>query len=82
MYTCIHCDNPIPDKRVEILRKTNALLTCVNCSDTQKVRGFQVNEGKADRYIQVNTPTQAKRLISLERKNNKATGGPGGNKRS
>lgn len=73
---CIHCGVEVHPKRVEILQKNNKPITCLEHSAEQKVQGFQVNEGKAERYIQINTPEQTQRLNKLSRKRHGATGGP------
>jgi hypothetical protein len=48
----------------------------------QRVTGFQVNEGKSERSIQVCTPEQGARLKKMERKTGGATGGPSFGKRA
>jgi len=77
--SCIYCNGDVHPKRIEILQKKGALITCIDCAESkvQRVTGFQVNEGKSERSIQVCTPEQAKRLMKLQRKTNGATGGPG-----
>jgi hypothetical protein len=76
--SCIYCNNEVHPKRIEILKKRNALITCIECAEAKvaKVTGFQVNEGKSERSIQVCTPEQGARLKKMERKTGGATGGP------
>jgi hypothetical protein len=74
--TCTVCDCEVHPKRVEILKRTGAPITCLEHSSTQKVTGFQINEGKSERFIQVCTPEQGRLLKKMERKSNQATGGP------
>jgi hypothetical protein len=76
--SCIHCNGDVHPKRIEILRNKNSAITCITCAESkvQRVTGFQVNEGKSERSIQVCTPEQAKRLMKLQRKGGGATGGP------
>lgn len=45
------CGCKIPEKRIEFLQKYNKVLTCVNCSTTQKVGGFMTSESKTERTI-------------------------------
>lgn len=45
------CGVEIHPKRIEILQKVNKLLTCLNCSTTQKVGGFMSTESKTERVI-------------------------------
>lgn len=77
--SCIYCGGDVHPMRIKILEKTKKPISCIGCAENkvQKVVGFQVNEGKTDRSIEVCTPEQAKRLQSLERKTGQATGGPG-----
>jgi translation initiation factor IF-1 len=42
---CIKCQNPIPQKRIEILPNTK---TCVSCSDTKRVAGHPMITGKTE----------------------------------
>jgi len=77
METCIHCGCEVHPKRVEILNKTHAPITCLEHSTTEAVKGFQANFGKTEYYIEVVTPAQGARLQKLERKTGGATGGPG-----
>jgi len=62
------CNAEIHPKRVEFLKKNNLPLTCINCSSTQKVVGFQVVSGKTEREIQVCTPAQAAELEAKARR--------------
>ena len=77
--SCIYCNNEVHPKRVEILKKRNALITCIECAEAKvtKVTGFQVNNDKACREIQICTQEEGKRLMKLQRKGGGATGGPG-----
>jgi len=76
--SCIYCAGEVHPKRIEILQKKGALITCITCAESkvQKVTGFQVNEGKSERSIQVCTPEQGAMLKKMERKTGGATGGP------
>ena len=76
--TCIYCNGEVHHRRVDILKSKGALITCIICAETkvQRVTGFQVNEGKSERSIQVCTPEQGARLKKMERKTGGATGGP------
>ena len=76
--SCIYCNSEVHPKRIEILQKKGALITCIDCAEQKvhKVTGFQVNEGKSERSIEVCTPEQAQRLMKFQRKTNQATGGP------
>lgn len=76
--SCIYCASDVHPKRIEILQKKGALITCITCAESkvQRVTGFQVNEGKSERSIQVCTPEQGARLKKMERKTGGATGGP------
>lgn len=40
---CVHCNNLIPPKRIEILPHTK---TCVECSTTERVGGHTIISGK------------------------------------
>jgi len=77
--SCIYCGGDVHPKRVEILQGRNQPISCIGCAEgkVQRVVGFQVNDGKTDRSIEVCTPEQYNRLKSLERKTGQATGGPG-----
>jgi hypothetical protein len=77
--SCIYCGGDVHPKRIEILQGRGQLISCIGCAEgkVQKVVGFQVNEGKTDRSIQVCTPEEGARLKKLERKGGQATGGPG-----
>jgi len=76
---CIHCGVQVHPKRVEILlSKGTTVITCIEHSTAERVVGFQVNEAKMG-HIEVCTPAQGKRLMSLQRKGGGATGGPGVN---
>jgi hypothetical protein len=76
---CIYCGGEVHPRRIEILKSKGQSISCIGCAEgkVQRVVGFQVNDGKTDRSIEVCTPAQAKRLQSLERKTGQATGGPG-----
>lgn len=45
------CGKEIHPKRVIILQKMKAPMTCVDCSATQKLGGFMSTEGKTERTI-------------------------------
>lgn len=75
MSNCIHCNIEVHPKRVEILNRTGASITCLEHSATQKVVGFKVSDAKST-FLEVCTPEQKKRLDSLDRKGNHATGAP------
>lgn len=62
------CGSTIHPKRVEILRKNNQRVCCLNCSTTQRMVGFQVVAGKTEYFIEPCSPDQFKRLDSLDRK--------------
>lgn len=76
--SCIYCAGEVHPKRIEILQKKGALITCIACAENkvQRVTGFQVNNDKACREIQVCTPEQGARLMKMQRKGGGATGGP------
>lgn len=76
---CIYCDNEVNPKRVEILLKRNAIISCISCAENkvEKVTGFQINNDKSCREIQICTPEDGKKLMKLQRKTGQATGGPG-----
>ena len=76
--TCIYCNGEVHPRRVDILKSKGALITCIICAETkvQRVTGFQVNNDKACREIQVCTPEQGARLMKMQRKGGGATGGP------
>lgn len=78
MNECCYCGGDVHPKRVEILQKKGQQISCIGCAETEvkKVVGFQVNDGKTDRSIQVCSEDEYKRLRSLERKGGGATGGP------
>ena len=40
---CIHCNNPIPERRLKVLPNTK---TCTSCSTTQKVGCHTIISGK------------------------------------
>jgi hypothetical protein len=82
--SCIYCNGDVHPKRIEILKSKGALITCITCAEAkvQRVTGFQVNEGKSERSIQVCTPEQGARLKKMERKTGGATGGPSFGKRA
>jgi hypothetical protein len=65
--TC-SCGAPIHPKRVEILKKNNSRICCLNCSTTKKMVGFQVVAGKTEYFIEPCSPEQFSRLNSLDRK--------------
>jgi len=77
--SCEYCGGEVHPKRIEILQSRSQTISCIGCAEgkVQKVVGFQVNDGKTDRSIQVCTPEEGARLKSLERKTGQATGGPG-----
>lgn len=80
MANCIYCNTEdIHPRRVEILKEKKQDITCIKCAENKvnKVTGFQVNHDKACREIQVCSPTEAARLMKLQRKTGQATGGPG-----
>ena len=80
MDTCIYCNtDKIHPKRIEILISKNQPITCIDCAEgkVKRVTGFQVNNDKACREIQVCTPEEGTRLMKLQRKTGGATGGPG-----
>jgi len=77
---CIHCGTlEINPKRVEFLIKYKKDITCIDCAEgkVKRVTGFQVNNDKACREIQVCTPEEGARLMKLQRKTGGASGGPG-----
>jgi hypothetical protein len=76
--SCIYCNGVVHEKRIEILKSKGSSITCISCAESkvQRVTGFQVNNDKACREIQVCTPEQASRLMKLQRKGGGATGGP------
>ena len=65
------CGNSVHPKRVEILKSKKQSITCISCAENkvQRVVGFQVNEGKTERSIQVCSQAEYQRLNSLDRKN-------------
>lgn len=77
--SCIYCGGNVHEKRIEILQKRGSLITCIDCAEqkVQRVTGFQVNNDKACREIQVCTPEQGAKLMKMQRKTGGATGGPG-----
>jgi len=62
------CGADIHPKRVEILKKNSSPITCLACSTTEKKVGFQVSAGKTEYFVEAVSPTQYKRLNSLDRK--------------
>lgn len=61
---CIHCNNEIPPKRIEILPHTK---TCVECSTTQRVSGHTVISGKTEySEIQIVDQETADRLYQMQ----------------
>jgi hypothetical protein len=64
IMSCIYCNGDVHPRRIEILKLKGALITCITCAEdkVQRVTGFQVNEGKSERSIQVCTPEQGARL--------------------
>lgn len=75
MSQCVTCGCEVHTKRVEILSKQGKRITCLEHSTEERVAGFQVNEGKAERFIQIVDQTQWTRLKKMERKGHMATGG-------
>lgn len=63
--TYCHCGQVIHPKRVAILKSKNLPITCLEHSNTQKVQGFQVINGKTERFIQVVEPERAAELNKL-----------------
>lgn len=50
---CKLCNKDIPQKRIDILNKLGKKITCVSCSDEEKVVGVQVNITKENRTIDI-----------------------------
>jgi len=76
MPQCVTCGCEVHQKRVEILSKQGKRITCLEHSTEERVAGFQVNEGKSERFLDIVSPTQYTRLSKLQRKGHMATGGP------
>lgn len=78
MVDCVYCGDEVHPKRVEILEKNKKPISCISCAESKvkKVTGFQINNDKACREIQVCTPEEGERLMKMQRKTGGATGGP------
>ena len=69
---CINCKVEIHPKRVDILKKINKPMTCLEHSTTQRLVAFRATDDKTGDYIDIVTPEQAERLNKLQ-KNNRNT---------
>ena len=76
MPQCVTCGCEVHPKRFDILSKQGKRITCLEHSTEERVAGFQVNAGKAERFIEIVDQTQYNRLAKMERKGHMATGGP------
>lgn len=90
---CTYCGEEVDPRRVKILKKAAIIydefgeesglkpyiISCLDCASGKvaKVTGFQVNNDKACREIQVCSPEEGARLMKMQRKGGQATGGPG-----
>lgn len=74
---CINCGTKIPEIRLQAMPGT---CTCVNCSSTKRVHGFNVIEHKTGNWVQVvKDPGIFEDLINLDKdKGRGRTGYAGG----
>lgn len=74
---CDKCSNTIPEARLKALP---GVTTCVNCSDTQKVKGFRVVEHKTGNWVQIVDSKTHKELSRLDHSKGRARTGYAGAK--
>lgn len=74
---CKNCQAEIPEARLKALPGTQ---TCVQCSNTSKVKGFTVVEHKTGNWIQIVDSQTHKELSRLDHSKGRARTGYAGAK--